>query len=1249
MQLDLILGSLKKAFETEKSLQLLKSRFFEINPPQNDEIIINPHVEEITTIIRESPSISLEDDINITILSNTEISNEENIVDEIKIFDHADSPVEERNDAFDQISEAVDDLIQIELTQIENQIEDEATQGGQKIVADSILVDPSQLPVLSGNGMDDPYDVENQIQILMDQIAKSINDINELLNKRKNLTDRYEEEYGKVSSQRNEKLQRFDEQITKLKQKHNNDQNALTLKRNQIHSQLQQMNKLYQTRYMLPIGVSLSIILLLVVTSIFVLPGIITIDQIIVAILGSIIAVILLGILIIGAIRWKNQQDISSNLAIQIINIDQEIRNDITEFQNIHKLYEKLREDDEISFDNALHEARNGYSNQLNQISNEQNRISQNCSNHLIPKCEELNNHLINFHQKTLNNWHPDWAQPSWTAIDVDDFVTKSSIENRGIKIGNLFSAEISNQIPAILDPIGNHKHIFIQGGNPDKRADLLRSICTRLLVSFPVGLARVVLIDSIDQGKTLTLFATKLHEDLRGTKVHDVEQEIADEILKLRSKITQINHHVLVEHNSIDSYNFSNPDIPTPYQFLIISNFPNGFTNQSLKALQDILRNGPQAGVYVIASVSDQLPDSRDFKIESYIANNYLLSIKEDQRLQWNSEYLSNYKVTPDSIPHSFDLGGLLHKIADAYRKKPLVINYERIDHYLPTLWSKTTIDELKAPVGFTFGGKLHEIEFNDQYVHGLVGGRTGSGKTIFLHNVICGLSQLYPPDELQLYLLDFKGTEFNVYAKNHLPHAKVVAVDCDPELGLDVIRNLTEEMEKRRKLFDEADVEDIRHYREKGYSLARILLIIDEIQMLTQISDDLKLVKQVENSLIELLKLGRSNGIHVLIGTQSPSNVLSNQMLQQIAIRICLVADQQVSRLVLGEMNESASGLQRQGEAVYNDHNGDSNHDVFIRTALLEKEMIVSILGDMQRKPASLEDGLSKSMFYFDGKKRGKLTENTHIMEAINDAVRYNQISDAIIPLGNAIGPKSDTSIFFTRTIYSNLLIVGGVPEKLHSLVTTSLLSLCIQIPPELLTCYLIDLCHAETNLVGHLRKNFHSMPQEFQFANNPTSGATLINEVFSDLNIRKDMMKKSQFKELSIVLVIFSMENFTETRGQDKYTKTETRKQLEEIIRDGPSVGIHTIVSTQTLSKGEIISSDGFGMRICYQISEDDSRALLDVDTGTKLRSDRCILRMREWPYGKTEKFKPFLPPTTKEIQEIQQAAYERAASK
>lgn len=848
-----------------------------------------------------------------------------------------------------------------------------------------------------------------------------------------------------------------------------------------------------------------------------------------------------------------------------------------------------------------------------------------------------------------------DWLIARHIVLDENkiQFITPRSlsdnrdIENVGLRIGYIqhHLRQTDLEIPAVIDPFGHDRHVFITGPDNNLKTNMLKMLAARLIITIPVGLARITLIDGLELGRSVAIFSSRLPEDLVSKRVLNLEQEVTEELMRLRERIAQINQHILVEEDHIDSYNRKHPEIPCPYQFIVINNFPHGLNSQGLAALRDILRNGPRAGIFVLATLASNISDRRDFVLSDYTDNQYLLSIGTDNLLCWNSEYLSNFRVVRDEPVSDTALGTLLSIANKAYEIRPLVIPYERIARDLPQLWSLSADTSLKTIIGLTFAGKTHVIEFGDETVHGLIGGRTGSGKTVLIHDLICGLIQAYHPNELELYLLDFKGTEFNVYARNEIPHLRTVAVDCDIEVGLNVIKHLIDEMNRRFKLFDEVEVNDYRHYRAKGKQLSRIVLVVDEIQVLTQYLDN-RISAQIETSLIDLLKRGRAAGIHVMMGTQSPSSVLSNQILQQIAIRICLLADQSVSRLVLGESNTAASGLQKQGEAVFNAYNGNPQHNVFVRSALLETEHIGDIAKRLALQAKTSGWIAPAPMDYFDGRTITRLLDNQEVkasQNAVKDPVTLRKVN---LPLGKSLSLKEDTQAIVNRERYNNLLLVGLESEVLHNLFHNVLLSLFILSPVET-DFFIIDLCSED--VVSHsLTQAFSAMPHCQQFGYNSATGADMIKGLYRVFKDRKEGDRKTRRSDPAVILAIFGMENFSDMRGADRFSKPEERKQLEEIIKEGPPLGIFTIIASQILGKGEVIGADEFGNRVCFQLAEDDSRALLENDAATKLRAERGIFRRREWAIGRLEKFIPYQALSQTEVEQVADRLGKRANS-
>src|SRR5262249_36616137 len=149
----------------------------------------------------------------------------------------------------------------------------------------------------------------------------------------------------------------------------------------------------------------------------------------------------------------------------------------------------------------------------------------------------------------------------------------------------------------------------------------------------------------------------------------------------------------------------------------------------------------------------------------------------------------------------------------------------------------------------------------------------KTGSGKSTLLHALITNAALRYSPDELELYLIDFKkGVEFKVYAALELPHARVIAVESEREFGLSVLQRLDGELKARGDRFRELGVQDLASYREADGDknpLPRILLVVDEFQEFF-VEDD-KIAQDVALLLDRLVRQGRAFGIHVNLGSQS------------------------------------------------------------------------------------------------------------------------------------------------------------------------------------------------------------------------------------------------------------------------------------------------------------------------------------------------------------------------------------------
>jgi DNA segregation ATPase FtsK/SpoIIIE, S-DNA-T family len=261
---------------------------------------------------------------------------------------------------------------------------------------------------------------------------------------------------------------------------------------------------------------------------------------------------------------------------------------------------------------------------------------------------------------------------------------------------------------------------------------------------------------------------------------------------------------------------------------------------------------------------------------------------------------------------------------------------------------WPDSSIDGLRTLVGRD-GAAPVELGFTDATPHWLVGGRTGSGKTVFLLDVLYGLAARYSPDELALYLLDFKeGVSFTEFTptpadESWIPHARAVGIESDREYGVAVLAELVAEISRRSTAMKRAGVTNLTDLRAASdVALPRILTVIDEFHVL--FAGDDRLARRAATLLEELARKGRSYGIHLILASQTTSGVdtligKSSAIFGQFGLRIALAG----ATGVLDALNQAADGLTI-GTAVVNDAGGIAGHNrlVAFPDAHAEKQML-------------------------------------------------------------------------------------------------------------------------------------------------------------------------------------------------------------------------------------------------------------------------------------------------------------------
>ncbi|MFO1092123.1 MAG: FtsK/SpoIIIE domain-containing protein [Planctomycetaceae bacterium] len=717
----------------------------------------------------------------------------------------------------------------------------------------------------------------------------------------------------------------------------------------------------------------------------------------------------------------------------------------------------------------------------------------------------------------------------------------------------------------------------------------------------------------------------------------------------------------------------------PEPYRVLVITDFPAKFSELAARRLTSIIASGPRCGVFTLLSMDpkrdlphgfdpavlvENLPElhwtrhaEQSSTMEDLLGDGIptrapaVTPVAEsDPGFRVTSGPLARWPLTVETPPPPEQFTAIVRRVGDASKDARRVeVAFDRIAPPVDQLWTQSSRHGIDLPLGRAGATKHQHLRLGKgTSQHMLIAGKTGSGKSTFLHCLITNLALYYSPDEVRFSLVDFKkGVEFKAYAALQLPHADVIAIESDREFGVSVLQRLDAVLQERGDLFRRQGVQDLAGFRaaQPTVPLPRLLLVIDEFQEFFVEED--RLSQSAALLLDRLIRQGRAFGIHVVLGSQTLGGAysLARSTMGQVAVRVALQCSEADAHLILSEENTAARLLTRPGEAIYNDANGlvEGNHPFQI--AWLPDDQRETWLRRLQALAAG-QKRHDPPAIVFEGNVPSDPERNAPLVSMLQRAV--TGAAPSVAPpspqvwLGEAVEIKPPTALVFERRNGANVLIVGQDVDAAFGIMTTAAVTLAAQLPgdPDAPPVVVLDGSAPESPEAAVWQSIVRRFPDSITLTG-PRGAGEALQKLNDDLQQRLAdpdgahpprfllVHHLSRFRELRKADDEFGLASFG---GGGSEKPVEPSKLFSDLLASGPAVGLHTLVwcdSANTVERWfSRTTMRELENRIVFQMNSTDSSNLVDSPAAARLGVHRALLYREE--SGTSEKFRPYHAP-------------------
>lgn len=401
-----------------------------------------------------------------------------------------------------------------------------------------------------------------------------------------------------------------------------------------------------------------------------------------------------------------------------------------------------------------------------------------------------------------------------------------------------------------------------------------IRNFLLNIIDHAPAGSRRILIADAERQSTALAGSAKGLQDTFAMEYIPRTDEQMTAMLENLAASFADMDE-LMGDYDTVADYNAdAASDKQLPRRVLVVVGWPDSVKSGDQGLLRRILANYERYGISLILvrihSFKEDAPAEKISGLTEYASEEMI-------RIDMNA---SGSVITFDP-EHSYRFawypfkGNLSEEYIASLKEK--TVRAERPDNEYTQHFDMQTMpaysrayQKLELPYGMDAKGQIHSLSFENENFAAYLVGASRSGKSTLLHTLIAGIIRNYHPDNVELWLADFKQLEFEKYITHIPPHVRYVLLDESTELVYDLIDKLTEKMMERQHLFARLGKERIDQIDVTVLDrpLPLIFVILDEFSIMSQsIADSPTYKLRLQN----LLAKGAALGIRFLFSSQT------------------------------------------------------------------------------------------------------------------------------------------------------------------------------------------------------------------------------------------------------------------------------------------------------------------------------------------------------------------------------------------